>query len=227
MSALRTFPLAALLLSLVLLAGEVAPTGAGFAAQTPTDFDDPRAELRARFLADQEPARAMEPLAYTPCVSGTAGVYPCSNVDLAAFLPNSTIGGGNASSIWGWTDPQTGREYALMGRTNGTAFVDITDPVSPVYLGNLPTASSNSSWRELKAFGTYAYIIADSAGAHGMQVFDLRQLRTVASPPVTFTAPRYTLFGSAHDITINPDTGYLYVTGISTGGANALSLIHI
>ena len=80
----------------------------------------------------------MEPLAYTPCVGGMAGIYPCSNVDLGAFLPNSTIGGGQASSIWGWTDPLTGREYALMGRTNGTAFVDITDPANPVYLGNLP-----------------------------------------------------------------------------------------
>jgi choice-of-anchor B domain-containing protein len=223
MTLLRSLVLGTLILGLALPAGGAAPSYAGFAAQAPTAGDDPGAPLRARFLADQEPVRAMEPMAFTPCVGGMAGSYPCSNVDLGAFLPNSSIGGGNASSIWGWTDPLTGREYALMGRTNGTAFVDITDPASPVYLGNLPSATGSSSWRELKAFGTYAYIISDSNGQHGMQVFDLAQLRNVVSPPATFTAPRYTLFGSAHDITINPDTGYLYVTGISTGGANACS----
>lgn len=219
----RSLALAALLLSFVLLAGGVAPSYAGPAAQEIAGYDDPGEAMRARFLADQEPARSLEPMAFTPCVGGMAGSYPCNNIDLGAFLPNSSIGGGNASSIWGWTDPLTGREYALMGRTNGTAFVDITNAASPVYLGNLPSATGSSSWRELKAFGTYAYIISDSNGQHGMQVFDLAQLRNVANPPATFTAPRYTLFGSAHDITINPDTGYLYVTGISTGGANACS----
>lgn len=219
----RSIAYVALTLCFALLLAAAAPISAAVETQPASGPEDPRAELRARFLADREPAQPLEALAFTPCVGGMAGSYPCSNIDLGAFLPNSGIGGGEASSIWGWTDPLTGREYALMGRTNGTAFVDITDPASPVYLGNLPSATGSSSWRELKAFGTYAYIISDSNGQHGMQVFDLRQLRNVPTPPVTFTSPRYTLFGSAHDITINPDTGYLYVTGISTGGANACS----
>lgn len=205
------------------LTGAAAPVGAGIDPQGPVSTDDPGAVLRARILADREPDQALEPMAFTPCVGNLAGGYPCNNVDLGAFLPNSTIGGGSGSSIWGWTDPLTGKEYALMGRTNGTAFVDITNPASPIYVGNLPTASGNSSWRELKAYDTYAYIISDSNGAHGMQVFDLTQLRNVTTPPVTFTAPRYTGFGSAHDITINPDTGYLYVVGISSGGAPSCS----
>ncbi len=45
--------------------------------------------------------------------------------------------GGN--DIWGWADPMTGREYALMGMTDGTAFVDVTDPDNPAVLGKLPT----------------------------------------------------------------------------------------
>lgn len=214
---------AALILAAALLAAVAFPAQAGFETPVPFNPNDPGADLRIRFLADQQPAEALAPQAMTPCVGGMAGSYPCNNIDLGAFLPNAAIGGGSASSIWGWTDPLTGKEYALMGRTNGTSFVDITDPANPIYLGNLPTATSSSSWRELKAYETYAYIISDSNGSHGMQVFDLTQLRNVTSPPVTFTAPRYTLFGSAHDITINPDTGYLYVTGISTGGANACS----
>lgn len=47
-----------------------------------------------------------------------------------------------------------------------------------------------------------------------MQVFDLTQLRTVTSPPVTFTADlRETSFTSAHTIDINPDSGFAYVNG--------------
>jgi choice-of-anchor B domain-containing protein len=72
-----------------------------------------------------------------------AGIYPCDNVDLLSFLPLAQIGGGNGNDIWGWTDPQDGKEYAIMGRTNGTAFVDISDPYNPVYLGNLPTKPTN------------------------------------------------------------------------------------
>ena len=60
------------------------------------------------------------------CVGGMADIYPCNLVDLLAHLPLSAIGGGSGSDIWGWTDPVTGKEVALMGRSNGTSFVDIT-----------------------------------------------------------------------------------------------------
>jgi len=84
----------------------------------------------------------------TACDGGLAGTFPCSNVDLMAFLPLAQIGGGNGNDIWGWTDPLTGKEFAIMGLTNGTAFVDISDPVNPVYYGRLPPPAgvSNSSW---------------------------------------------------------------------------------
>ena len=85
---------------------------------------------------DGQPMKAM---GLTPCVNGKAGTFPCHNVDLASFLPLAEIGGGTGNDVWGWTDPETNKEYALMGRSNGTAFVDISDAEHPVYLGNLPT----------------------------------------------------------------------------------------
>ena len=105
----------------------------------------------------------------TPCIDGMAGGFPCSNVDLLEHMPLSTIGGGNGNDIWGWTDPLTGNEYALMGRTNGTAFVDITDPENALYLGNLPTHTGNSPWRDIKVYADHAFIVSDNNGAHGMQ----------------------------------------------------------
>jgi len=126
-------------------------------------------------------------LVNVPCVNGLAGPYPCRNANLLAFLPLSAIGGGqSASDLWGWTDPETGKEYALVGRSTGTAFVDISEPTQPVYLGDLPTETVESSWREIKVYGSYAFIVSE-APFHGMQVFDLTQLRTVTDPPETTT----------------------------------------
>jgi choice-of-anchor B domain-containing protein len=174
----------------------------------------------------KEPPVGHEVAAAADCTGGSAGGYTCSNVDLLAQLPLSTIGGGSGNDIWGWTDPQTGREYAIVGRTSGTAFVDISSPTSPIYLGNLPTATTNSTWRDMKVYANHAYIVSE-AGSHGLQVFDLTRLRNVANPPVTFTADaRNTSFGNAHNIAVNTDSGYAYVIGSSTcsGGPRMFNL---
>ena len=164
---------------------------------------------------------------FTPCVGGMAGPYPCNNVDLMSFLPLAQIGGGSGSSLWGWTDPDTKREYAIMGRTNGAAFVDITDAANSVYLGNLPSHTGTSSWREMKAYGYYAYIVSDQNGNHGMQIFDLRRLRDVVNPPVQFTEDGwYGGFQDCHDLVMNTQTGFAYAVGTETcnGGLHMVSL---
>ena len=77
--------------------------------------------------------QAMVAMTNTPCVGGMAGPFPCRNINLASFLPTSDIGGGSVNDLWGWTDPVTGKEYAGVGRSSGTAFVDLSDPYHPVY----------------------------------------------------------------------------------------------
>lgn len=198
------------------------------AAQDEAPFTLPEqpTETMRRMIEDHQPAEPLVPLGATPCVGGTAAGYPCSNVDLLAFMPLATIGGGEGNDIWGWTDPQTGNEYALMGRTNGTAFVDITDPVNPVYLGNLPTHTSSTIWRDIKVYNNYAFIVSE-AGGHGMQVFDLTRLRNVPTPPVTFTEDgHYPGFGNAHNLVINEESGFAYGVGTSTcsGGLHMVNI---
>jgi choice-of-anchor B domain-containing protein len=157
------------------------------------------------------------------CDDGKAGEFSCSQVDLVSFLPVSAVGGGRGvrlAGIWGWTDPETGKEYALLGRMDGTSFVDISDPANPVYVGDLPkTAQSPGAiWREIKVYADHAFIVADGAGAHGMQVFDLTRLRDVRNAPVTFTVDaQYDHIQSAHNIVINEDSGYAYATGANGG----------
>jgi len=152
--------------------------------------------------------------AQTPCDNGFAGSFPCNNLDLMSHFSLSDLGASSGNDSWGWTDPDTNREYALMGLNNGTAFVDITDPVNAIYLGKLPTHTSGGGdiWRDIKVYNNYAFIVSEISG-HGMQVFDLTRLRDVTSP-VTFTEDAHNnSFGGAHNIAINEDTGYAYIIG--------------
>ena len=150
------------------------------------------------------------------CVDGQAGYFPCDNVNLASYLPMSAIGGGRGSDVWGWTDPETDRRYAIAGRDNGTAFVDVTNERRPVYLGNLPTSGTNNViWRDIKVYDDHAFIVAE-AREHGMQVFDLTALRDVdrTAAPVTFeAAARYTGFGRAHNLVVNEKSGIAFAVG--------------
>jgi choice-of-anchor B domain-containing protein len=195
-----------------------------FTADEPTRHREHAA--RAAQTAAASRASAAAALAAVPCQGGMAGEYPCQNVDLMAQMPLNTIGGGSGNDIWGWTDPQTSREYALVGRSSGTSFVDITDPANPVYLGNLPTASVNSSWRDVEVHNNHAYIVSEASG-HGLQVFNLTRLRNVTNPPVTFTADaRNTSFSTAHTITVDAVSGFAYVNGSNTcsGGPRVFNL---
>ena len=128
------------------------------------------------------------------------------------------MGGSRGNDIWGWVDPQTDREYALMGMSNGTAFVDITDPENPRALGTLPTQSGQSLWRDIKVYRNHAYVVADAAGAHGMQVFDLTRLRDAAPPETFIPVTVYVDFENAHNLAINEDTGFAYAVGTNTCG---------
>lgn len=165
--------------------------------------------------------------AQTLCEAGFADIYPCQNVDLWRFMTIDAIGGAaNVNDIWGWTTPATGREFAIVGKSNGTAFVEVTNPGTPIYLGTLPTHSTNSLWRDIKVYDNHAFIVSE-AGGHGMQVFDLTQLLSVENSPVTFTeTAHYDGFGNAHNIVINEESGYAYGVGTGTfsGGLHIVNI---
>ena len=152
------------------------------------------------------------------CTSGSAGGIPCSGISLRKRVSLEAMGGTLGNDIWGWFDAQTSKEYALVGMTNGTAFVDITIPEVPVFLGRLPTQTVESIWRDIKVYQDHAYIVADSAGAHGMQVFDLKRLRGLVAPQTFSADVVYGDFGTAHNIAINEISGFAYAVGTNTCG---------
>ena len=91
---------------------------------------------------------------------GMAGSYPCSNVNLHSHLPLSTFGSSSANDIWGWTEQNSGREFAILALNDGTAFVEISNPSNPAYLGKLPTHTVSSSWRDVKVYKNFAFVVS-------------------------------------------------------------------
>ncbi|MAZ74004.1 MAG: regulator [Flavobacteriaceae bacterium] len=155
--------------------------------------------------------------AQTPCENGMAGGFPCEDYDLLSNVPLSTFEADSSSDSWGWTDPDTGKEYAIIGLRNGSGYVDISDPVNPIYLGRLTSPALDEfwgNWHDVKVYNNHAYIVSEIDG-HGMQIFDLTKLRDVTNPPVNFSDDGVYNFsgGSAHNIAINEDSGYAYLVG--------------
>ena len=160
--------------------------------------------------------------------SVNSGGYPCLNVELLDVAPIAEVGGGaNGNDCWGWTDPVSGREIAIYGRSSGASFIDVTDPTDMKFFADLPTASSPSLWRDIKVYENHAYIVSE-AGSHGLQIVDLNSLLTLPLDQVTQLEPDgfYGGFGNAHNIMINEETGYAYPIGTSTfsGGLHILDL---
>jgi len=173
------------------------------------------------------------------CMDGAVESFECEDVELLAYVPISLLTapedarGIRANDNWGWTDSQTGREYALVGRNDGTSFIDITNPTHPVLVGDLPKTENtprSQLWRDIKTYEDHAYIVADGAGAHGMQVFNLTRLRDVVNPPVVFEPDLLyrgdgnNVVESSHNVIINEATGFAYLTSRGCAGMHMVDI---
>ncbi len=76
-----------------------------------------------------------------PCIGGTVDGYPCSGVILMSRLSETDLGTFRLGDNWGWKDPVTGVEYAILAAYEGAIFVSLENPESPVVIGYLPTHS--------------------------------------------------------------------------------------
>jgi choice-of-anchor B domain-containing protein len=171
-------------------------------------------------VSSSAPEGSKAPQSFAPCIEGmAAGMFPCDGVDMMSFIPHGALGTTFANDIWGWTDPQTGHEYAILGAGEGTVFVDITDAKRPEVLGILPTQTSNFFfWRDIKVYANHAFIVSEDNG-HGMQVFDLTQLRDWDGTYTIYSnTAHYAGINSAHNLAINEDTGFAYAVGVRVSG---------
>jgi choice-of-anchor B domain-containing protein len=119
------------------------------------------------------------------CVQGFAGSFPCRNVDLLAHMSLGEFSTNPAtmSNLWGFVDLDDNREYAVVGLSNATAIIDVTDRQNPREVGSV--RGNASLWREVKVYQffdaaagahrAYAYITTEASGS-GLQVIELSGL---------------------------------------------------
>ncbi len=217
--------------SSVALHGSVAVVGApnAFGADGRAAVYDLDAGNGPTWLQGAESLRTVAGNEPVSCSDGVAAGFDCESVDLVSFLPLAALGaapGERVSDIWGWSDPETGREYVLVGRTAGLAFVDITEPGVPRLVGLMPGNPSGA--RDIKVYRDHAFMTGDGAGDHGLLVFDLTRLRGVVGAPVTFEPDaRYDQVASVHNLVIDTESGFAYTVGTNTGGQSCGGGLHM
>ena len=117
------------------------------------------------------------------------------------------------SDIWGWKNPNTGIEYALVGLNSGFSVVDLSSPQNPTESFFIPGV--NTTWRDIKTWGNYAYVINE--GGDGLLIVDLTDL--TGQTYINHT----THFNTAHNIYID-ENGVAYIFGSDIGNGGAIFL---
>jgi len=86
------------------------------------------------------------------------------------LMGNWNGGAFDYSDLWGYTDPLTGREYALLvARLTGLHVIDITDPRNPVQVGFV---ASGGVALDVKVYKQYAIVINANSPAQIIDIAD-------------------------------------------------------
>ncbi len=134
-----------------------------------------------------------------------------SELELVGYLHEH----GTYGDVWGYVDPATDEEYALLcARNEGLAVIHLA-PSGPVEVGFVPTASGASDSKDVKVYGHYAYLVNESGP---VQIIDL------IDPANPVQVGTITPDGNgSHNCLIEGD--YLYIVGNhGTGGLEIWSL---
>ena len=111
------------------------------------------------------------------------------------------------SDVWGYASPD-GSEYALVGTQTGLSIVSLANPANPTELFFI--AGDQTSWRDIKTWETYAYVVCDDCD-DGLLVVDLSDLPNSIEHQYLADFENGTLI-DCHNIFID-EFGYAYMTG--------------
>lgn len=137
------------------------------------------------------------------------GTYLLKNLDTYAGY----------SACWGYTAPN-GREYAILGTTVGSSYVDITDSANIREIDSVK--GFNSIWREMKTYSHYAYVVSEATNS-GLQIIDLQYL-----PDSVHLVKVWNYSGYTKTHSISQSGHYLYLNGGNSalnGGVTILDVI--
>ena len=131
--------------------------------------------------------------------------YDAHNVRLYSQITTQQMNGTGGNDCWAYVSP-SGREYAIVGLYEQTAFVEITDPVNPVIVHVEP--HNRGTTADMKVYGRYAYSIGDG---FNLQIFDLDRIDEGIVTKVNERPYR------THNFALNEESGYAYMCASNQG----------
>lgn len=117
--------------------------------------------------------------------------------DRIVYLGYYRLSSSDGTDVWGYVDPVSGKEYALMGsRYTGLKILDVSDPENPTLVAQV----TETPGFDIKVWKSYAYSVTGLGAGLG-RIIDLSDV----------TQPRIAgSFQSAHNIFID-NRGYMYL----------------
>jgi choice-of-anchor B domain-containing protein len=113
--------------------------------------------------------------------TATSQTYPSQNMTLMSHIdPQSTsIGVGSDSrrysGCWGWAQTSKNKEYAIVGSSTGTWFIDVSNPAAPIICDSV-SGRYGCTWREIKTYQNYCYVASDDGAPNTFQIIDMSYL---------------------------------------------------
>ncbi len=117
---------------------------------------------------------------------------------------NTGTDGRKYSGCWGWAQTNKSREYAIVGTSSQTYFIDVTNPANPVIADSVKAKHAGCTWREMKTYQNYCYIVSDDSPPNTFQIVDMQYLPD--SVHVIHNGTTY--FERSHTIFIDNDKMY-------------------
>ncbi len=141
--------------------------------------------------------------------------YPSLNIKLLAHLdPETDITGNDGrkySGCWGWYQADKNREYAIIGTSSKTYFIDVTDPKNPIIRDSVKARREGCTWREIKNYQNYCYIVSDDSPPNSFQIVDMKYLPDsvhVVHDDTTYFERCHTIFVDKDNLYCGAVTGY-------------------
>ncbi len=140
--------------------------------------------------------------------------------------PTDSLYGVRYNSVWGWTNPVDSKEYAIIGSSQGTYFIDVTIPTAPVVRDYVPGRCPLTTWREYKTYQNYLYAVSDGCTPNSLQIIDMSYL----PDSVNVVYDEDTLVERSHSIFIDEPNATMYlnsVNGPATGGHSNMAVFSL
>lgn len=165
------------------------------------------------------------------CIVYCYGQYPSQNITLLSQWDNpATVSEPyydiRYNSVWGWVDPQDNKEYAIIGSTDGTYFIDVTVPTSPVVRDYVAGRRDSCIWREYKTYQNYLYAVSDDGAPNSLQIINMSYL----PDSVHVEYDQNTLVSRSHSIFIDEANAIMYLNSVylpANGGHSNMAVFSL